>query len=96
MTNQTYKPDASMDFNLALDVLYGCKWSCDGCHVSKEGQSDKELLGGDDKKIISLVDDFVANGFNPKILILNATYIHGIQHNCNYGVGELSKNIETV
>ncbi len=75
MTNQTYKPDASMDFNLALDVLYGCKWSCDGCHVSKEGQSDKELFAGDDKKIISLLDDFIANGFNPKILILNATDI---------------------
>ena len=59
--------------NLALDILYGCKWSCGGCHVNTTGQSG--ILGDDDIKLIKLIGDFVDNGYQPSILIVSATDI---------------------
>lgn len=65
------KRDNYTHLNLALDVLYGCKWSCGGCHVNKNGQSG--INDGDDTRLIQLVSDFSANGFQPSILLINAT-----------------------
>ena len=71
MTNTDKKSNQKMHLNLALDVLYGCKWSCGGCHVNTQGQSG--LYEGDDVKMLSLIDDFVDKGYQPSILIVGAT-----------------------
>jgi hypothetical protein len=73
MDSDITKANRSMHLNLALDVLYGCKWSCGGCHVNTTGQNG--LIAGDDTKILKLTDDFVVNNFQPSILIVGPTDI---------------------
>jgi len=59
--------------DFTLEITNGCNFNCSGCNIDKEGNSwptEAEF-----KKIISLMDDFITNGFNPINLTIGPTDI---------------------
>lgn len=59
--------------NFNLDVLYGCQFSCDGCHVDKTGQNN--FVDGDVDRFIKLTKDFIQKSYIPSLLVVGPTDI---------------------
>ncbi|MDR3607743.1 MAG: hypothetical protein P4M08_10225 [Oligoflexia bacterium] len=50
-----------LGFNLFIEVLNQCRWSCPGCHVDKKN-SERGFLDGDARRLIALSEEFRGQG----------------------------------
>ncbi len=57
--------------NFNLDVLHGCRWSCDGCYVNTTGQNG--FAEGDLDRFIPLIENFQEKGYDPSLLVVGPT-----------------------
>lgn len=64
---------SQMEFliDFTLEVLYGCKWNCTGCNVSKYDQ--RGFVEGDFDRLMRLFDDLAANNHILSNLALGPT-----------------------
>lgn len=61
----------SFFLNFNLDVLHGCRWSCDGCYVNTTGQNG--FAEGDLDRFIPLIESFQEKGYDPSLLVVGPT-----------------------
>lgn len=69
-------PPQRQRFEVAMDLLKGCEWSCMGCMVDKELHATNDMVG----PVTKLCDEFIDNGFFPFDFTVGATDLGSAQN----------------